>query len=138
MAPAFQMKSVDQISYAVKDIDATVKAWSELYGMGPWTYRENGGKDAKGRTWKIRMAFAYIGPMQMELVQCTEGRIFQSKFLDAWGEGLHHIGSYVDDVDAAVAALTAKGAKVLVHDPGQFAYLDAGGPGGAIFEFMKR
>ena len=79
----FSMKSVDQVSYAVKDIDATVKAWSSLYGMGPWTYRENGGKDAKGRPWKIRMAFAYLGPMQMELVQCTEGRIFQSK-LDIW------------------------------------------------------
>jgi methylmalonyl-CoA/ethylmalonyl-CoA epimerase len=137
-ATGFQMKSVDQISYAVKDIDATVKAWSDMYGMGPWTYRENGGKDAKGRPWAIRMAFAYMGAMQIELVACTEGRIFQSRFLDTWGEGLHHIGSYVDDVDAAVADLVAKGAKLLVHDPGKFAYLDAGGPGGAIFEFMKR
>jgi methylmalonyl-CoA/ethylmalonyl-CoA epimerase len=136
--PAFKLKSVDQISYAVKDIDKTVEAWSSIYGIGPWTYRENGGTDAKGRPWKIRMAFAYVGPMQVELVQCTAGRIFQSRFLETWGEGLHHIGAYVDDVDLAVADLVAKGAKLLVHDPGQFAYLDAGGPGGAIFEFMRR
>ena len=134
----FKPVAVGQISYAVKDIDSVVNAWSSLYGMGPWTYKENGGKDAKGRPWKIRMAFAYIGPLQIELVQCTEGRIFQSRFLDTWGEGLHHIGFYVDDVDAEAKALIGKGAKLLIQDPGNFAYLDGGGVGGGIFEIMKR
>ena len=134
----FQVKTVDQISYAVKDIDKVIEAWSSLYGIGPWTFRENGGTDAKGRPWKIRMAFSYIGPVQIELVQCTEGRIFQSRFLDNWGEGLHHLGFYVDDVDAEASNLVAQGAKLLIQDPGNFAYLDAGGPGGAIFELMKR
>ena len=134
----FQPKMVDHISYAVKDIDKVVEAWSRLYGIGPWTCRENGGTDAKGRPWKIRMAFAYLGPMEIELVQCIEGRIFQSRFLDTWGEGIHHIGFFVDDVDAETANLVAKGAKFFVHDPGNFAYVDAGGAGGAIFELMKR
>ena len=133
-----QLKSVDQISYAVHDIDAVIEKWSDLYGMGPWTFVENGGKDAKGRPWKIRMAFTYIGPVQIELVQCTEGRIFQSKFLDKWGEGLHHLGFYVEDVDREVKQLTEKGAKLLIHDPGKFAYLDGGGPGGGIFEIMRK
>ena len=133
-----QPKTVDQISYAVKDIDSIVEAWSSMYGIGPWTYKDGGGLDGKGRSWKIRMAFAYIGPVQIELVQCTEGRIFQSRFLDTWGEGVHHIGFYVDDVDAEADKLIAQGAKLFVKDPGNFAYLDAGGPGGAIFELMKR
>jgi methylmalonyl-CoA/ethylmalonyl-CoA epimerase len=106
--------------------------------MGPWTFRENGGTDAKGRPWKIRMAFTYIGPVQIELVQCTEGRIFQSKFLDKWGEGLHHLGFYVENVDEEAKKLIEKGAKLLIQDPGNFAYLDAGGPGGAIFELMRK
>ena len=138
MAAPFKLASVDHVSYAVKDIDKTIEAWSSIYGIGPWTFREDGGNDAKGRPWKIRMAFAYSGGTEIELVQCKEGRIFQSRFLDTWGEGLHHVGTYVDDVDAVTAELVKKGAKLLVHDPGQFAYLDAGGPGGAIFELMKR
>lgn len=133
-----QLKTVDQISYTVKDIDKVIEAWSSLYGIGPWTFRENGGTDAKGRPWKIRMAFTYLGPVQIELVQCTQGRIFQSRFLDTWGEGLHHLGFYVDDVDAEAANIVAQGAKLLIHDPGRFAYLDAGGSGGTIFELMKR
>ena len=136
----FQVKAVDQISYTVKDIDKVIEAWSRLYGIGPWTFRENGGTDAKGRPWKIRMAFANLGPLHIELVQCTEGRILQSRFLDNWGEGVHHIGFYVDDVDAEAENLVAQGAKILIRDPGRFAYLDASGPdtGGAIFELMKR
>jgi methylmalonyl-CoA/ethylmalonyl-CoA epimerase len=134
----FRIKAIDQISYAVKDIDKTIEAWSRLYSIGPWTYRENDGVDAKGRPWKIRMAFAYVGPLQIELVQCTEGRIFQSRFLDAWGEGVHHIGCYVDDVDAEVKNLVSQGVKLFIHDPGRFAYLNASGAGGAIFELMQR
>lgn len=134
----FKMKAIDQISYAVKDIDKTVEAWSRLYGIEPWTYRENGGVDAKGRPWKVRMAFAYVGPVEIELVQCTEGRIFQSRFLDTWGEGLHHIGCYVDDVDTEVKNLVSQGVKLFIHDPGRFAYLDAGGAGGAIFELIQK
>lgn len=134
----FKVKSIDHISYAVKDIDKTIEAWSRLYGFGPWTFAENGGVDAKGRPWKVRMAFTYVGPVQVELVQCTEGRIFQSRFLDTWGEGVHHIGFYVDDVDAEVRNLSSQGARVLIHDPGRFAYLDAGGFGGAIFELMQK
>ena len=136
--PELALKAVDQVSFAVKDIDETIESWSSMYGIGPWTFAENGGKDAKGRPWKIRMAFAYLGPVQIELVQCTVGRIFQSRFLDTWGEGLHHLGFYVDDLDAQVEKLVAKGAKLFVHDPGRFAYLDSGGPGGAIFELMQR
>ena len=136
--PELELKAVDQVSFAVKDIDETIQTWSALYGIGPWTFAENGGTDAKGRPWKIRMAFAYLGPVQIELVQCTEGRIFQSKFLDTWGEGLHHLGFYVDDLEAEVERLVAKGSKLFIHDPGRFAYLDSGGPGGAIFELMQR
>jgi methylmalonyl-CoA/ethylmalonyl-CoA epimerase len=133
-----KITSIDHISYAVTDIEKVVASWSRLYGLGPWKYRENGGKDVKGRPWKIRMAFAYVGPMEIELVQCTEGKIFQSKFIDKWGEGLHHIGFFVDDVDAKVAELVKEGANLIIHDPGRFAYVDGAGPGGGIFELMRR
>ena len=44
-----KLKAVDQVSFAVKDIDETIEAWSSMYGIGPWTFAENGGTDAKGR-----------------------------------------------------------------------------------------
>ena len=133
-----QLNTVDQVSIAVKDIDKVVESWSSMFGIGPWTYTDIGGADAKGRPWKARLAFAYLGPLQIELVQPVEGRIFQSRFLDTFGEGLHHLGFYVDDVDGEASNLVARGAKLLLTDPGNFAYLESGGPGGVIFELMRR
>ena len=133
-----QLKAVDQVSIAVKDIDKVVESWSTMFGIGPWTHTDIGGTDAKGRPWKARLAFAYLGPVQIELVQPVEGRIFQSRFLDTFGEGLHHLGFYVDDVDGEASNLVAQGAKLLITDPGNFAYLESGGPGGVIFELMRR
>jgi len=133
-----QLKTVDQVSIAVKDIDKVIESWSSMFGIGPWTYTDIGGTDAKGRPWKARLAFAYLGPLQIELVQPVEGRIFQSRFLDTFGEGLHHLGFYVDDVDGEASNLVARGAKLLLTDPGNFAYLESGGPGGVIFELMRR
>ncbi|MDD5126910.1 MAG: VOC family protein [Dehalococcoidales bacterium] len=133
-----KLKSLRQISYTVKDIDKTVEAWNKYYDMGPWTYKENGGLDAKGRPWKIRMAFAYLDNVEIELVQCTEGRIFQSRFLDTWGEGIHHVGFLVDDVDKDTENLVKRGVTQFVYDPGKFSYLDAGGAGGAIFELIQK
>ncbi|MBL7208855.1 MAG: VOC family protein [Dehalococcoidia bacterium] len=133
-----QLNTVDQVSIAVKDIDKVAESWSSMFGIGPWTYTDIGGADAKGRPWKARLAFAYLGPLQIELVQPVEGRIFQSRFLDTFGEGLHHLGFYVDDVDGEASNLVARGAKLLLTDPGNFAYLESGGPGGVIFELMRR
>jgi len=133
-----QLKTVDQISIAVKDIDKVIESWSSMFGIGPWSFTDIGGTDAKGRSWKARMAFAYLCPLQVELVQPVEGRIFQSRFLDNFGEGLHHLGFYVDDVDGEASNLVAQGAKLLLTDPGNFAYLESGGPGGVIFELMRR
>jgi len=94
-----ELKTVDQIGIAVKDIDKVIETWSSMFGIGPWTFRDIGGTDAKGRSWKARLAFAYLGPLQIELIQPLEGRIIQSRFLETFGEGVHHLGFYGNDVD---------------------------------------
>jgi len=133
-----ELKTVDQIGIAVKDIDKVIETWSSMFGIGPWTFRDIGGTDAKGRSWKARLAFAYLGPLRIELIQPLEGRIIQSRFLETFGEGVHHLGFYVNDVDGEVANLQAQGAKLLLTDPGNFAYLDSGEAGDVIFELIKR
>lgn len=134
-----QLNKVDQIGIAVKNIDSVIEKWSSMFGVSSWTFRDIGGIDAKGRSWKARLAFANIGPLQIELIQPLEGRIIQSRFLETFGDGVHHLGFYVDDVDAEVANLQAQGAKILVTDPGNFAYfVDSSGPGGVIFELIRR
>ncbi len=133
-----QLKKVDQIGIVVRDADKVMESWAKLFGIGPWRSEERGGTDAKGRPWKARLAFANLGTVQLELIQAVEGRLFHSRFLEEHGEGIHHLGFYADDVDGEAANLVKQGAKVLFANPGNFIYLDTGGPGGVIFELIKR
>jgi len=134
----FQLKSVDQIGIVVRDADKVIESWSSMFGIGPWRSEEMGGTDAKGRPWKAKMVFANLGTVQLELIQVVEGRLFHSRFLEEHGEGIHHLGFYVDDVDEEAANLVKQGAKILFGNPGRFIYLDTGGPGGVMFELIKR
>jgi 4-hydroxyphenylpyruvate dioxygenase-like putative hemolysin len=133
-----KLNKVDQIGIVVKDADAVIKSWSALFNLGPWTYREMNGKNEQGQPVKVKLAFTMLGSVQIELIQPVEGRIFHSEFLDVHGEGLHHLGFYVDDVDAEAANLVKQGASVLSTLPGRYAYMGTNAPGGVIFEVIRK
>ena len=126
-----ELKSVDHIGIVVRDCDKVIESWSELFGIGPWTFREMGGGSVK-----LKVGVGYLGSIRIDLVQPVEGKVLHSDFLEEHGEGLHHLGFYVDDVDKEAAKLVEKGAKVLINNPGNYIYLDTGGPGGVIYELM--
>lgn len=76
------------------------------------------------------LTFGFVGPLNIELIEPTEGRNIYSEFLDSVpAGGLHHIGWKVDDIDAAAAAMTAAGlAEIQSGRFGagtRFAYFDA-------------
>ncbi len=75
--------------------------------------------------------------VDIELIEPVEGRIVQSRFLDEVGPGLHHVSFTVDDVKETLAELEGKGAELIVHNPGSFAYLRTGGPDGLVIEISK-
>jgi methylmalonyl-CoA/ethylmalonyl-CoA epimerase len=124
---------IEHIGIVVKDIDQVTESWSTLLGIGPWTVRE-----IDRDTVKFKMAFASLGSVRIELVQPVEGRIFHSGFLDEYGEGLHHLGFTIDNLDEVLSSLVTRGAKVVNSSQGSFAYIETGGPGGVLFELIQR
>ena len=133
-----KVESIDQLGIVVRDIDKVIESWSKLLGIGPWDSREMETTDRAGRKAKTRLAFANIGHLQIELIQSVEGRTFYADFLERHGEGIHHLGVRVDDVDAETANLARKGLKVLFGRRGRFAYMDTGNPGGVMYELIQR
>ena len=126
-----KLKEMNHIGIVVKDCDKVIESWSALFGMGPWTFREMGGGSVK-----LRVGVAHLGDIRIELIQPVEGKILHADYLEEHGEGLHHLGFYVDDVDAAAASLVEQGAKKLIDNPGNYVYVDTNEPGGVIFEIM--
>ena len=132
-----KLEKLDHVSIAVKDAHKLINTWYQLFGIDGWTELDLGGVDAKGRKWNGKEYRVEIGNVAIELIEPGEGRIFQSRFLDTFGPGLHHVAFDVDDIDKRLAELTAKGAKILLQDPGEWAYLQSGCDDGMIIEIHR-
>jgi methylmalonyl-CoA epimerase len=101
-------KGVDHVVVAVKDLDAAIGKYEAIYGAPVSERREAPG---------MKMAFFHFADSYVELVSNLgdDGPI--AKRLADRGEGVHIIAMKVDDIDAALAGMRAKGVR-LVGDPG--------------------
>ena len=130
--------AIKQCAIVVADLDRAVERWSVELAIGPWTtYRlepprlqemRYHGQDVQ---FSLRHALAWQGELQFELVQPLEGPSIFADHLASHGEGLHHLGAYVPDHAAAVAAALAAGFRPLqsacgfgAEGDGAFAYFE--------------
>jgi hypothetical protein len=105
------------VAVVVKDLEHTVKRLEEL-GIGPFFIPE-APEGAEGLLYRgkplesdYRALVARLGNMQIEVIQPDEKPNPWKEFLDTRGEGIHHIGFQVNDVEGEVSRLTGSGAEV--------------------------
>jgi methylmalonyl-CoA/ethylmalonyl-CoA epimerase len=95
--------SIDQVSFVVRDIEASLPAYTALFG--PFTTRMAGSStmSLRGRPVSptLKLAFAYQGDLEIELVEVVEGESPHAEHLATHGEGIHHVRFRVDDLEAA-------------------------------------
>ena len=131
------------IGVAVRDISEAMPRFRELLGLGLW-----GRIDAevpalfrgKETVSGVRSAFARLGAMYVELVEPTVGGFPAKTFLDERGEGIYHLGYWVEDIPAAIEVAGARGLSVDWAFPAakpQVVYLDARATWGFHVEFVS-
>ena len=113
---------VDHIGIAVSNLEETLKVYTDLLGMqlhGTDTIEEQ----------KVKTAFLPVGDSEIELLESTapDGPI--AKFIETRGQGIQHIAFKVDDIEAALAELKAKGVRLIDEKPRY-------GAGGAKIAFL--
>lgn len=136
---------IHQVGVVVKDLDRTVEVLTAL-GLGPFTIRTATHPAAivKGKktSYEVRLALSQQGPVQLELIEYRSGETVQKDFLDAKGEGLHHLLFRVNDLEGTLARFAEKGVKVLQQDRfvggGGLAYMGTDEVGGIIMEVVQR
>jgi methylmalonyl-CoA/ethylmalonyl-CoA epimerase len=133
-----KLETVDHIGIVVRNCEEVIKTWERLFQIGPWKIITNSGKDPEGNVSEVKLAFAYMGDLELELIEVVKGKILHRQFLETHGEGLHHLGFFVDNVDMEAANLVKQGTEIIMQNPGQWVYMNSGGPGGVIFELMKK
>lgn len=138
------LPTVTQVGVVVRDMDKAI-AYYEMLGLGPFVRPEISYTDVlyHGRTvsnaWL--MGFCSLGQIEMELIQPVSGPTIYRDFLEMKGEGIHHLGFDVQDMDARLAKYQKMGIRVLQSGRtpvGGFAYLDTLATGGVIFELIQR
>jgi hypothetical protein len=138
------VRKIVQIAHVVRDIDRAMDKYYELLDIGPWsvytfappalrecTFR---GKPSDA-TW--RLAIAWVGDMQFELIQNLSGETVYTHFLEIKGEGIHHIKEWVDDCAKEIEKYRAKGVDVIQsgkYDGDEFYYLDLEPELGILYE----
>jgi methylmalonyl-CoA/ethylmalonyl-CoA epimerase len=99
---------VDHLGIAVKDLAEAVRAYEALGFTVDATHEVP--------TEKVRTAFLPAGESHLELLEPTDPSSAIARFLEK-RSGLHHVCVLVDDIEAALAELKARGVPVLDETP---------------------
>ena len=143
-----KLPRLGQVGFVVRDVDRTAAYYEEVLGLGPWVILEGDtvrcANRGKAVTIRGRVGMAQIGPVQFELIQILEGESIHRESLEQKGEGLHHLGFFVRDLENRLRACERAGIEVLqrgtLKQVGltiEYAYLDTVATGGVIFEYIE-
>ena len=113
---------IDHLGIAVKSIEECKNFWTDVLGLefeGSETVEEQ----------KVTTAFFPVGQSEVELLESTapEGPI--AKYLEKKGEGIQHVAFRVQNIEAALEELKAKGIRLIDEKPRK-------GAGGAKIAFL--
>jgi len=143
----FKVSEISQVAIVVRDIQKTIEHYWNTLGIGPWqiyTIEPPSLHDTKYRgkpgQFKMKIALAMVGSLNVELIQPLEGDNIYSDFLRDHGEGLHHLGLFLGSIDEMVKAMDNAGIPSIASgytDGGAFNYFDAGKTLGIILEGVE-
>ena len=136
-----------QVCVVSRDHRRTMEGFVKL-GIGPWRvyhYKEAPGirnteYRGKAETFHMTLCLAWTGQMLWEIVEPLDGRTIYHEFLEAHGEGIHHVAFAGGDkpYDAQIAEFEARGFPViqsgLLKDVVRFHYFDTEEATGTTFE----
>jgi methylmalonyl-CoA epimerase len=132
-------RRIDHVAIIVRNIEQALAFYRDILGITPREIKEV-------PTEQVRIAFLPMGGpggSEIELIEPTNPTSSLARFLEKRGEGLHHICLQVDDIDAALADIQAKGAPVLDKQPriaaeGRAVFLHPRGTNGVLLELVER
>jgi len=126
---------IDHLGIAVPSLDQATAAWEAL-GFHVEAAHEV-------PTERVRVAFLPVGESRLELLEPTDPSSAIARFLEK-RSGLHHVCVLVDDLDAALSALKAKGVPLLDEAPRigaggcRVAFVHPKGASGVLLELKER
>ncbi|MDB5394754.1 MAG: 4-hydroxyphenylpyruvate dioxygenase/hemolysin-like protein [Rhodospirillales bacterium] len=131
-------KGHNHLGLVVADTDRTIEFYHNVIGLPGFRTNVFPMKNATYRDKLIdaafKASFTDLGEGRIELIQPLDGGSPFADFLKNRGEGMHHLRLGVDDRDAAVGKLNAKGIEAFWSCPeAEMTLLDTQATGGMCF-----
>ncbi len=130
------IKKIDHIAIVVENLENALTVYRDALGMTVTDVREMPEQD-------VKMAFLPTGDSEIELLEPIHADSGIGKYLTKRGEGLHHVCLEVDDIDATLADLKARGSQLIDETPkrgayGRIAFIHPEGAHGVLVELVQR
>jgi methylmalonyl-CoA epimerase len=97
---------IDHLGIAVGDLEASLAFFRDVLGFEVHESEEVASQ-------RVRATFLHLGPSSLELLEATSADSAIARFVEKRGPGLHHVALRVDDIDAALEQLTARGVRLI-------------------------
>jgi methylmalonyl-CoA/ethylmalonyl-CoA epimerase len=142
-----KLPEINHVGLVVRNRDEALRRYQQSLGIGPFEMYDRRitnmtvrGEPAPPCT--LRLGFANLGTILFEVIEPVEGpSIVWKEFLDQHGEGLHHLGFVVPDLEGDLMKLQANGLRVLLESPvpgrGKIAYVEGEAAGGVLWELIQ-
>src|SRR5436190_1186387 len=101
---------VDHIGIATPTIDEGLAIWRDALGLEPDMTEEVAEQG-------VRVCMLPIGDTHVELLEPLSAESAVGRFLAKRGPGIHHIAIEVRDIQASLAELKSKGARLIDETP---------------------
>ena len=131
-----ELKRVDHVGIAVKNLDESVKFYESL------GFKASGYEVVAEQ--KVKVAFLPCGDSEIELLESTEPDGPIARFIEKNGPGIQHIAIRVDDIDKALEELKAKEVRLIDQTPrygagnARIAFVHPKATGGVLLELTQR
>jgi methylmalonyl-CoA epimerase len=129
------IKKVIEVGVAVKDLDKAIKLFTEVLGA-------EAGETMTFDAYGMKFAMCRLGDVDFELMAPTRPDGVIGKFLEAKGEGLHHIALNTDDIEKQWKEFAEKGIQLIdkspnVHEGHKFGFIHPKAFHGVMFEIIQ-
>jgi catechol 2,3-dioxygenase-like lactoylglutathione lyase family enzyme len=133
-------------AFVVRNVRKVGDYWQDLgFGGMQLVHNISVNRFYRGQPGKFEMDLGWVryGDAPFEWIESTQGPNVYEEYLKEHGEGLHHVGVDVEDMDAAAKIFAGRGALPTMgggwdtpQSKGRFAYLDTDPHGGVTLELL--
>lgn len=130
------LEAIDHTGVAVNDLDAAIVFYRDVLGL-PLVHREAVTEQG------VEAVLFDLGDGHVELIAPLRPDSGVARYLEQRGPGLHHVAYRVDDIEAALASLSAAGVRLIDERPragirgSRVAFLHPTATGGVLTEIVE-